>query len=39
MRKPWKKAKYDLPFTLVDAMRSDTADWKKEGWNLPPGSR
>ncbi len=28
-----------LPETLHDALQLDTADWKKDGWNLPPGSR
>jgi CRISPR-associated protein Csb2 len=37
-----KKAKSkasSLPPSLFDALQLDTADWKKEGWNLPPGSR
>lgn len=34
-----KTKKTAIPTTLVDAMRLDTADWKKDGWSLPPGSR
>jgi CRISPR-associated protein Csb2 len=34
-----KKKTTDLPRTLFDALQLDTADWKKEGRNLPPGSR
>jgi CRISPR-associated protein Csb2 len=28
-----------LPVDLFDALQLDNADWKKEGWNLPPGAR
>jgi CRISPR-associated protein Csb2 len=28
-----------LPASLFEALQLDTADWKKEGWNLPPGTR
>jgi len=28
-----------LSASLFDALQTDTADWKKEGWNLPPGAR
>jgi CRISPR-associated protein Csb2 len=34
-----KKAEATLPVSLFDALQLDTADWKKEGWNLPPGAR
>jgi len=34
-----KKKPDTLPVSLFDAMQLDTADWKKEGWNLPPGTR
>ncbi len=34
-----KKKGATLPTTLHDALQLDTADWKKDGWNLPPGSR
>jgi len=34
-----KKKATTLPETLHDALQLDTADWKKDGWNLPPGSR
>jgi len=34
-----KKNAAALPETLHDALQLDTADWKKDGWNLPPGSR
>ncbi len=37
--KPKKKADVSLPVTLFDALQVDTADWKKAGWNLPPGAR
>jgi CRISPR-associated protein Csb2 len=33
-----KKKTATLPETLHDALQLDTADWKKDGWNLPPGS-
>jgi CRISPR-associated protein Csb2 len=36
---PNAKKKAALPETLHDALQLDTADWKKDGWNLPPGSR
>jgi CRISPR-associated protein Csb2 len=28
-----------LPLSLLDALQIDNADWKKDGWNLPPGAR
>lgn len=34
-----KKRVTTLPETLHDALQLDTADWKKDGWNLPPGAR
>lgn len=34
-----KKKGAALPDTLHDALQLDTAEWKKDGWNLPPGSR
>jgi len=34
-----KKNAATLPETLHDALQLDTADWKKDGWSLPPGSR
>ncbi|RRJ98788.1 type I-U CRISPR-associated protein Cas5/Cas6 [Opitutaceae bacterium TAV3] len=34
-----KKKIASLPETLFDALQLDNADWKKEGRNLPPGSR
>ena len=34
-----KKKSTPLPEALYDALQLDTADWKKDGWNLPPGSR
>lgn len=34
-----KKSTAALPATLHDALHLDTADWKKDGWNLPPGAR
>lgn len=34
--KPKKKADATLPTSLFDALQLDTADWKKEGWNLLP---
>lgn len=34
-----KKKSGALPESLFDALQLDTADWKKEGWNLPPGAR
>lgn len=34
-----KKKTDALPPSLFDALQLDTADWKKEGWNLPPGAR
>jgi CRISPR-associated protein Csb2 len=36
--KPKKKADC-LPLSLFEALQLDNADWKKEGWNLPPGTR
>lgn len=38
--KPKKAKKTEaLPASLFDALQLDNADWKKEGWNLPPGAR
>ncbi|MFA6960867.1 MAG: type I-U CRISPR-associated protein Csb2 [Opitutaceae bacterium] len=37
--KPKKKAGATFPTSLFDALQLDNADWKKEGWNLPPGAR
>ncbi|HEU5123337.1 MAG TPA: type I-U CRISPR-associated protein Csb2 [Verrucomicrobiae bacterium] len=34
-----KKKNITLPESIFDALHLDTADWKKDGWNLPPGSR
>lgn len=34
-----KKKAGSVPPSIFDALQLDTADWKKEGWNLPPGSR
>lgn len=34
-----KKKIETLPADLFDALQLDNADWKKEGWNLPPGAR
>ncbi len=34
-----KKVSASLPTSLFDALQLDTAEWKKEGWNLPPGAR
>jgi CRISPR-associated protein Csb2 len=34
-----KKKSALLPPTLHDALQLDTADWKKDGWSLPPGAR
>jgi CRISPR-associated protein Csb2 len=34
-----KKKPSTVPATLHDALQLDTADWKKEGWSLPPGAR
>lgn len=34
-----KKKKYLLPESVLHALEQDTADWKKEGWDVPPGSR
>lgn len=34
-----KKKGAALPETLLDVLQLDTADWKKDGWSLPPGSR
>lgn len=34
-----KKKPDSIPASVFDALQIDTADWKKEGWNLPPGSR
>jgi CRISPR-associated protein Csb2 len=34
-----KKEGSTLPASVFEAMQLDTADWKKQGWNQPPGSR
>lgn len=34
-----KKAASSFPESLFDALQLDTADWKKEGRDLPPGAR
>jgi CRISPR-associated protein Csb2 len=34
-----KKKAAALPVSLFSALQLDTADWKKDGWNLPPGAR
>jgi CRISPR-associated protein Csb2 len=34
-----KKESDALPDSLFSALQLDTADWKKDGWNLPPGAR
>lgn len=34
-----KKKIFATPASLFEALQLDTADWKKEGWNLPPGAR
>lgn len=34
-----KKKPAAVPATLHDALQLDTADWKKDGWSLPPGAR
>ncbi len=34
-----KKRSADLPESLFKALQRDTADWKKDGWNIPPGAR
>lgn len=34
-----KKKSVSLPEKLHDALQLETADWKKDGWSLPPGSR
>lgn len=33
------KSSKELPDSTFKAMLLDTADWKKDGWNIPPGSR
>jgi CRISPR-associated protein Csb2 len=34
-----KKKSAALPESLFAALQLDTADWKKDGWNIPPGAR
>lgn len=34
-----KKKTAALPESIFQALQLDTADWKKEGWNLPPGAQ
>jgi CRISPR-associated protein Csb2 len=34
-----KKRFGTLPASLFAALQLDTADWKKDGWNIPPGAR
>lgn len=34
-----KKKADALPDSVFAALQLDTADWKKDGWNLPPGAR
>lgn len=34
-----KKTAPALPESLLDALQLDTADWKKDGWSIPPGAR
>jgi len=34
-----KKKTATIPATLHDALQLDTAEWKKDGWSLPPGAR
>jgi len=34
-----KKKSATLPTSLFAALQLDTADWKKDGWNIPPGAR
>lgn len=34
-----KKKSISVPTTLHEALQLDTADWKKDGWSLPPGAR
>ena len=34
-----KKKATSLPESIFAALQLDTADWKNDGWNLPPGSR
>ena len=34
-----KKKSVALPKSLFEALQLDTADWKKDGWNIPPGAR
>jgi CRISPR-associated protein Csb2 len=34
-----KKKSATVPPTIYEALQLDTADWKKDGWNLPPGAR
>jgi CRISPR-associated protein Csb2 len=34
-----KKKSFALPDSLFSALQFDTADWKKDGWNIPPGAK
>lgn len=34
-----KKKAATLPESVFTALQIDTADWKKDGWSLPPGAR
>ncbi|HEY9248424.1 MAG TPA: type I-U CRISPR-associated protein Csb2 [Rariglobus sp.] len=34
-----KKKTSTLPESLSEALQLDTADWKKDGWSIPPGAR
>lgn len=34
-----KKKPNLIPASIFEALQLDTADWKKDGWNLPPGAR
>lgn len=38
-KKSAKKKTATMPASIFEALQVDTADWKKEGWNLPPGAR
>lgn len=40
VKKAKSKKKADpLPESIFAALQLDNADWKKDGWNLPPGAR
>lgn len=34
-----KKKGLSIPSSIFEALQLDTIDWKKDGWNLPPGAR